>query len=52
MESKPGLLEVRTGAAGQDNAGEEVRASEVYLVLKNCWSQVMSGEKQKIYLIF
>lgn len=51
MESKPGLLEVSTGAAGQNNAGEEVRASEVYLILKNCWSQVMSGEKH-IYLIF
>lgn len=45
MESKPGPLEVRTGAARQDNGGEEVRASDVYLLLKNCWSQVMSGEK-------
>ena len=52
MDSKPGPLEVRTGAAGQDNGGEEVRASDVYLVLKNCCSQVMSGEKQKIYIIF
>ena len=52
MDSKPGPLEVKTGAAGQDNGGEEVRASDVYLVLKNCCSQVISGEKQKIYIIF
>lgn len=48
MEFSPGPLEVRTGAPGQDNGAEEVRASDIYLVLKNCWSQVMSGEKQKI----
>ena len=51
MESKPGPLEVRTGAARQDNGGEEVRASDVYLLLKNCWSQVMSGEKAE-YLYY
>lgn len=49
MEFSPGPLEVRTGAPGQDNGAEESEACpDIYLVLKNCWSQVMSGEKQKI----